>query len=56
MWHNGVQMRPDFRTLAHHFNDAGYHTAYYGKWHLTTRLRAMPTNMRAPVYHPIYRP
>ena len=22
------------RTLAHEFNDAGYHTAYIGKWHL----------------------
>jgi len=22
------------RTLAHHFNDAGYETAYFGKWHL----------------------
>jgi len=22
------------RTVAHAFNDAGYHTAYFGKWHL----------------------
>ena len=24
----------DARTIAHVFNDAGYHTAYFGKWHL----------------------
>ncbi|MCF7687343.1 MAG: sulfatase-like hydrolase/transferase [Cephaloticoccus sp.] len=34
MWNNGAKLRPELRTLAHHFNDAGYHTAYYGKWHL----------------------
>ncbi|MBD3175470.1 MAG: sulfatase-like hydrolase/transferase [Armatimonadia bacterium] len=28
------QMPPDSRTIAHAFNDAGYHTAYFGKWHL----------------------
>ncbi|AWT59848.1 MAG: Choline-sulfatase [Candidatus Moanabacter tarae] len=25
---------PDIPTVAHSFNDAGYHTAYVGKWHL----------------------
>ncbi len=34
VWQNAAHMRPGLRTLAHHFNDAGYHTAYYGKWHL----------------------
>jgi|UniRef100_UPI004049B9BA arylsulfatase A-like enzyme len=34
VWCNGATMKPELRTLAHYFNDAGYHTAYYGKWHL----------------------
>lgn len=34
VWSNGQTMKPGLRTLAHHFNDAGYHTAYMGKWHL----------------------
>lgn len=28
------QMPPAQRTIAHELNDAGYHTAYFGKWHL----------------------
>ncbi len=28
------QMPPDQKTIAHVFNDEGYHTAYFGKWHL----------------------
>jgi arylsulfatase A-like enzyme len=28
------QMPPDMPTIAAPFNDAGYHTAYFGKWHL----------------------
>lgn len=28
------RMSPAERTIAHDFNDAGYHTAYFGKWHL----------------------
>lgn len=31
---NGVPLRPDARTLAHHFREAGYATGYIGKWHL----------------------
>ena len=27
-------LNPDIPTVAHSFNDAGYHTAYGGKWHL----------------------
>ncbi len=34
VWHNGLSPRPGLRTLAHHFNDAGYDTGYIGKWHL----------------------
>src|SRR5690606_4940525 len=34
VWANGQPMRPGLKTLAHHFNAAGYHTGYIGKWHL----------------------
>lgn len=33
---NGVALPEDSRTLADHFNDAGYQTAYIGKWHLAS--------------------
>jgi arylsulfatase A-like enzyme len=32
--HNGRALPTACRTLAHHFNDAGYATGYLGKWHL----------------------
>jgi arylsulfatase A-like enzyme len=31
---NGIPLDPALPTLATHFNDAGYHTGYIGKWHL----------------------
>ncbi|RTE04264.1 sulfatase-like hydrolase/transferase [Paenibacillus whitsoniae] len=31
---NGIPLPEDASTLAHHFNEAGYHTGYIGKWHL----------------------
>ncbi len=31
---NGIGLPADTRTLAHLFSDAGYSTAYIGKWHL----------------------
>ena len=31
---NGIPLPRTERTLAHHFGDAGYETAYIGKWHL----------------------
>ncbi|MEM7031155.1 MAG: sulfatase-like hydrolase/transferase [Chloroflexota bacterium] len=34
---NAIPLPQDSRTLAHHFNDAGYHTGYIGKWHLADR-------------------
>lgn len=33
-YRNGIPLPADARTLAHHFNDAGYATGYIGKWHL----------------------
>lgn len=34
VWRNGIALKPDERTLAHHFREAGYTTGYIGKWHL----------------------
>ena len=31
---NGIALPHTAQTLAHHFNAAGYHTGYIGKWHL----------------------
>lgn len=31
---NSIRLPADARTLAHYFGDAGYQTAYIGKWHL----------------------
>ncbi len=36
VWRNGLTPHAHLRTLAHHFNDAGYDTAYLGKWHLVS--------------------
>jgi arylsulfatase A-like enzyme len=34
VWKNGFRPNPALPTLAQHFNNAGYHTNYIGKWHL----------------------
>jgi arylsulfatase A-like enzyme len=31
---NGIPLPENEKTLAHYFNEAGYHTGYIGKWHL----------------------
>ncbi|HPD15365.1 MAG TPA: sulfatase-like hydrolase/transferase [Planctomycetota bacterium] len=41
-WRNGIPLRRGLRTLAHHFNDAGYHTGYIGKWHLASQSVVPP--------------
>ncbi len=33
-FNNSQHLSPDDKTIAHHLNDAGYHTGYIGKWHL----------------------
>ena len=33
-YRNSIPLPRSERTLAHHFNDAGYRTGYIGKWHL----------------------
>lgn len=42
---NARQLPTDSRTLAHHFNDAGYATSYIGKWHLC-RENPVPAALR----------
>lgn len=32
--HNWQPLRPDLKTWAHRLHGAGYHTAYFGKWHM----------------------
>lgn len=34
--YNGIPAPTDMPTLAHYFNEAGYQTAYIGKWHLAS--------------------
>ena len=34
-YRNGIALPRESRTLAHYFSDAGYDTAYIGKWHLS---------------------
>jgi len=43
VWRNGIRPHAHLPTLAHYFNDAGYHTGYIGKWHL------MPHEFAGPV-------
>jgi arylsulfatase A-like enzyme len=37
VFRNGLALPSDFKTLAHHFNEAGYRTGYIGKWHLADK-------------------
>ena len=38
-YRNGIALPPESRTLAHYFSEAGYDTAYIGKWHLSDEGR-----------------
>ncbi len=43
VYRNGIGLKPDAQTLAHHFNAAGYKTGYIGKWHLAANHKgALP--------------
>ena len=35
-YRNAIPLGRDQRTMAHYFHDAGYDTAYIGKWHLAS--------------------
>ena len=41
-YRNAVCLPPDHKTMAHYFNQAGYDTAYIGKWHLGSTRLAVP--------------
>lgn len=45
-YRNGIALPQTMTTLAHRFNDAGYQTAYIGKWHLATEDAAVPEEER----------
>ena len=45
-WRNNIPLHPDMKTLAHHYRNAGYQTAYIGKWHLGSEQGAVPKNER----------
>lgn len=46
-WRNGIPLRRDLPTLAQTFAQAGYETAYIGKWHLSDGLGPVPPEDRA---------
>ncbi len=36
-YRNDLPLPPQAKTMAHHFNEAGYKTGYIGKWHLAAK-------------------
>lgn len=46
MHHNGLVLPKEHKTMAHYFNEAGYDTAYIGKWHLGDTRGAVPEDQR----------
>ncbi|MGH3742698.1 MAG: sulfatase-like hydrolase/transferase, partial [Micromonosporaceae bacterium] len=52
VFRNSLALKPESRTLAHHFNDAGYDTAYIGKWHLAdSGVEPVPPELRGGYQH-----
>lgn len=45
-YRNGICLSTDHKTMAHYFNEAGYHTGYIGKWHLGSTRHAVPKEER----------
>ena len=43
---NAVVLPKEHKTMAHYFNEAGYQTAYIGKWHLGSTRHAVPKEER----------
>ena len=42
---------PEQKTIAHVLHDAGYHTAYFGKWHLDAEGAAAAIRPKREVFH-----
>jgi arylsulfatase A-like enzyme len=42
IWRNGMGFKPNQRTLVDEFAEAGYETAYIGKWHLAGHHSELP--------------
>lgn len=52
VFRNSLALSPDTPTLAHHFNAAGYDTAYIGKWHLAdSGTEPVPPHLRGGYRH-----
>lgn len=45
-YRNGIPLPSDAKTLAHHFQAAGYITGYIGKWHLAEGITPVPETKR----------
>ncbi len=45
-YRNAIPLSDQHKTMAHYFNEAGYDTAYIGKWHLGTTRLAVPREER----------
>lgn len=45
-YRNAIPLDSSQKTMAHYFNEAGYDTAYIGKWHLGTTRLAVPKEER----------
>lgn len=43
---NAIPLSPKHKTMAHYFREAGYDTAYIGKWHLGSTRLAVPKEER----------
>ncbi len=52
----GDLLAPDKKTIAHAYNDAGYQTSYFGKWHLASTQNAIGHNEGIDYWiHPLLR-
>lgn len=47
IYRNRIPLKDRHPSLAHYFNQAGYHTGYIGKWHLGSTTFAVPEEDRA---------
>lgn len=45
-YRNAIPLSPNHKTMAHYLKEAGYDTAYIGKWHLGSTRLAVPEEER----------